>query len=119
MTCENGDCSCDQDYMNFERTADCDFDRSSGLPPTVVTETLLQKIGTVCGATLVGGCILLCLLILLSIFLTPLILLGIVAWKIVVWTHYLILIPFLVVGFCFLLVLRFVLSDPYPRPSPS
>lgn len=126
MSCECGDPDCDPNYdadafFSFDKTPDRDEPSwSSTDPRPEIRETLIQKIGTVCGAGLVGGCILLCLLIMLAILLTPLIILAIAAWKIVLLTHYLILIPILIVGTWLLIILKFVMSeDPHPRVSRS
>lgn len=117
MNCENGDYDCDpgydQDYLNFERTPDIDLSRSSTNPPNI-PETLFQKVYTVCGAALVGGIILLLLLFVLAIPTAGLIGIAIVSWKIVQFTHYLILIPLLIVGTWLLIILRFVMSAPHP-----
>lgn len=120
MNCEFGDPDCDpgydQDYLNFERTPDIDASSSSTNPPEI-PETLFQKVYTVCGAVLVGGIILLFLMLLLAIPTAGLIGIAIVSWKIVQFTHYLILIPLIMVGTWFFMTLKFVMSDSHPRIS--
>ncbi|MFY9484727.1 MAG: hypothetical protein WAP74_03870 [Patescibacteria group bacterium] len=124
MGYECGDSDCDPNYdadafFSFDKTSDHDSPSGcqlSDLRPKV-EESLFQKIGTLCMAGLVGGIILLCLLLLLAIPVAVLVGLLILSWKMIQFTHYLILIPLLIVGTWLLMILKFVMSDPKPRIS--
>ena len=124
MGYECGDSDCDPNYdadafFSFDKTPDHDSPSGCQLsdPLPKIEESLVQKIGTVCAAVLVGGIILLCLILLLAIPVAALVGFSLLSWKMIQFTHYLILIPLLIVGTWLLMTLKFVMSDPKPRIS--
>lgn len=127
MYCEYGDPNCDPDYdadafFSFDKTPDRDLstDPSSSDPRPEIKESLIQNIGTVCGAVLFAGIVLFLILLLLALPVAILVGFAIVAWKIVLFTHYLFLIPLLIVGTWLFMILKFVMTeDPQPRTIKS